>query len=172
MYEGGAEKLPASPGYRGDPPMPLGSAFLAPLSVPLPTCCLTIRTTVSFLFLCKICRRVRMSLESATLALGPRRERHQGWCLLLDTLSQDMHVFIFIQYFQVSPPGTPCDCFPLPLHFVLAFMIYKQFTFQFCRGQPLRPPATDLLQNPGSAPPCRTRPTLIAIISSHATLPL
>jgi hypothetical protein len=57
-----------------------------------------------------------MRLEGATLALDPRSERDQGWRILPYTLAQDIHVFIFVHHFQVTPPGTPCDCFPLPLH--------------------------------------------------------
>ena len=110
--------------------------------MPLSSSRLTVRTTVSPLLLCKICRWVRMRFEGATLALGSRCERHQGRCLLLDTLAQDSHVFVFVQYFQVTPPGTLCDCFPLPLHVRFFVMIYTRFTFQFW-------------QNLGSAPPQR-----------------
>ena len=98
---------------------PLGSALLAPLTMPLSSCSLTVRTTIRPLLLCKICWGVRMRLEGTTLALDFRRERHQSRCLLLDALAQNSHVFIFVHHFQVSPPGTPCDCFPLPLHFLL-----------------------------------------------------
>ena len=97
---------------------PLGSALLAPLSVPFSSSLRAESAAVLLLFLCKICRWVRMWFEGATLALGAHGERHQGRCLLLDTLAQDVHVFVFVQYFQVTPPGTPCDCFPLPLHFL------------------------------------------------------
>ena len=112
----------------------LGSALLAPLPVPLSSSRLTVRTTISPLLLCKICGWVRMRFEGATLALGSRGahgQRHQGRCLLLDTLAQDSHVFVFVQYFQVTPPGTLCDCFPLPLHVRFFVMIYTRFTFQF-----------------------------------------
>jgi len=103
MYEGGAE--------------PLGSALLAPLPMPLSSSRLTVRTTVSPLLLCKIGRWVRMRLERAALARRcSHSQRHQCRRLLFDTLAQGFHHFVFVHYGQVTPPGTLCNCFPLPLH--------------------------------------------------------
>jgi hypothetical protein len=63
-----------------------------------------------------------MRLERAALALGSNgtcSERHQGWLLFTGIPPQDIHVFVFIEFFKITPPGTFCDSFPLPLHLFL-----------------------------------------------------